>query len=186
MTEQYYTTVSTLETIVNTGNPYWNIDRDTATLLQETIRTNNYINVLEIGTSNGLSALYMAAALEETGGHLTTVESHAERFMVASDNFEQAGVTHIVTQVKGHAPEVLEDILGMFDCIFIDATSVEYSLYYTHLKSRLTAGGCMIADNVISHKEKIQDFVDAMLGDTDFHTTITDIGKGILVAKKNA
>jgi predicted O-methyltransferase YrrM len=184
MHPSYYTTVSSLELLVNMGNPYWNIDRTTGSLLQETIQQNKYTRILEIGTSNGLSALYMASAAYHTGGHITTVESHAERFALATKHFEAAGVTHLITQIKGHAPEVLDDIPGMFDMIFIDATSVEYKLYYTHLKSRLATHGTLLADNVISHREKVQDYIDHVMNDPDMTAQIVEIGKGVLIAKK--
>jgi predicted O-methyltransferase YrrM len=184
MHTSYHTTVSSLESLVNTGNPYWNIDTDTAKLLQDTIIQHTYTRILEIGTSNGLSALYMAAAVAETDGHIYTVESHTERFNLAQRHIAQAHVSHLITQIKGHAPEVLDTVDGMFDMIFIDATSVEYSLYVTALTSRLRTGGTIIADNVISHQEKVQDCIDLITNDTRFQTHIAHIGKGVLIAKK--
>lgn len=180
-----YDTIQLLEHIRDTeGNPYWNIDAATAALLQSLIIDNSYTRVLELGTSNGLSALYLAAALQQTGGRLITVESHAERFALAAKHFGEAQVTDMVTQVKGHAPEVLDDIPGTFDCIFIDATSVEYALYYEHLKPRLSTGGILVADNVLSHREKITDFLHTIQKDTDFSVSIEPVGKGVLIAQR--
>lgn len=182
-----YDTIQLLEHIRDIeGNPYWNIDTTTAALLQSLITDNNFMRVLELGTSNGLSALYIAVALQQTGGRLITVESHAERFALATKHFGEAQVTDIVTQVKGHAPEVLDDIPGTFDCIFIDATSVEYALYYEHLKPRLSTGGILVADNVLSHQEKIQPFIDLITADPDFDVSIEKTEKGLLIATKVA
>lgn len=185
MTDAYTTIIKQLETIRDTqGNPFWNIDNKTASLLQTRIRENNYTRVLELGTSNGLSALYLGAALIETGGTLVTVESHAERFALAATHIQAAHMNTIITQVKGHAPEVLDEIDGIFDLLFIDATSVEYELYYEHLKSRIAIGGCITADNIGSHQEKIQPFLDHISTDPLFDVHIEETEKGLLIAKR--
>lgn len=184
MKKAYTQTLHQLISLAEKDNPYWNIDAHTAQYLKKIITDNSYTQALEIGTSNGLSALQLAAALEKTDGHLTTVESHAQRFALAKENFMTAEATEKITQIKGHAPEILETIPGQFDFIFIDATSIEYKQYYTHLKNRLVTGGTLVADNIISHQAKVQDFIDAIKKDTDFTVSIQNIGKGVLIAKK--
>ena len=178
------TTKQALEAIRQDGNPYWNIDPTTGKFLQNKVTEIQATRVLEIGTSIGLSALYFVETLIPLDGHLYTIESHAKRFEEAQKNFAAAKVTSFITQVKGHAPEILNEIEGTFDLLFFDATKMEHILYYQTLKDRLNTGGYLIADNVLSHAKAMTSFVEAIQQDTDFTVSIEDIGTGKKKKKK--
>ncbi len=168
----------------SSGNLTWNIDRKTGQCLYAIVRKHEFKHVLEIGTSIGISALWLAGALRETGGHLTTIESHAERFAMAETNIIAAKATDIITQVQGHAPEILTEIPGTFDMMFFDATKYEHQSYVEALASRLEPGGVIITDNISTHAKSLAPYRTYMEGNPMFVTTFVDIGNGLLISEK--
>lgn len=180
--------IEELEAVVkDTGNAFWNIPPATAALLQWLIKVHKPLRVLEIGTSNGYSALRMAQALSHTGGVLYTVESHAERFEMARLNFEKAGVGEIVHQVKGHAPEIFSTLAGSFDMVFLDATKMEYQSYVDFLYPKLSAGAIVVADNCVSHGDDVymQKFLQFMKETPLFSSVLLSFDNGVLLAHKS-
>lgn len=167
---------------LNERGEYWNVSRSIGVLLSTLVKILKAQTVLEIGTSTGYSGVLFAEALSHTNGMLYTVESHAERFELARDSFERAGLDAFVHQVKGHAPEVLEEIDAavLFDIAFFDATKMEYQQYLEAVLPRLRKGGLIIADNVVSHKESVQPFVDEVEKNGSLQWFELDIDSGLL------
>lgn len=85
------TTQNTLIELEKTQHQFWNISRVTAEFLYSLIRTQKSKNVLEIGTSNGYSGIWLGKAVKSTGGHLTTIEFYDKRLDIAKENFKNAG-----------------------------------------------------------------------------------------------
>ncbi len=167
----------------NSGNPTWNISRETGLFLHTLIRAMNARRVLEIGTSTGYSGLYLAEALTHTGGTLVTIESHAERFAIAKETFAVAGLQNI-EQIQGHAPEVLPGITGIFDILFFDATKEEHLSYFKTLDSKLRVNGLIITDNIISHAKELQGYKEYLEAQSNYQHTVVPIGTGLLVSLK--
>jgi len=179
------TVIADLEALIHdTNNAFWNIPPLTAEFLQHVIFIRKPKRVLEIGTSNGYSALRMAQALSHSGGVLYTVESNDERFAMAAENFKKAGVGDTVQQIKGHAPEVLSSIEGIFDMIFLDATKMEYQSYVDFLYPKLSEGGIVVADNCISHCAELQNFLQFMKMSPLFKSVLLPFDNGVLFAQK--
>jgi len=90
LNEKYFdkTTEEILSTLEKTRTEFWNLDRDCAHFLNMLIKMQNAKNVLEIGTSNGYSGIWILKALQETKGQLTTIEFWEKRQSVARKNFE--------------------------------------------------------------------------------------------------
>ncbi len=181
--------LSTIKQIIETidqqyreTNPYWMISPETGVLLNTLARARNATMILEVGTSIGYSALYLADAAAATGGQVITIESHAERFLQATNHFQQAAVNTIVTQIKGHAPEVFVDLPYTFDLVFLDATKQEHPLYVEALKGKLSPHALVISDNVISHAKEMQPFLNNMHADSAFQHSIIPIGTGLLLS----
>lgn len=182
------TVIEELEAVVkDTGNAFWNIPPATAALLQWLIKVHKPSRVLEIGTSNGYSALRMAQVLSHSGGVLYTVESHAERFATAEKNFARAGVEGLVHQVKGHAPEILSSLEGGFDMVFLDATKMEYQSYVDFLYPKLSIGAIVVADNCVSHGDDLymQKFLQFMKETPLFSSVLLSFDNGVLLAHKS-
>lgn len=170
-----------LETL-NEREKYWNVPRSTGVILSALVKILEARTVLEIGTSSGYSGVLLVEALSHTRGMLYTVESHLERYEVARQSFERAGVQDFVLQIKGHAPEILKEIDSkvMFDMVFLDATKMEYGLYLKAILPRVRAGGLIIADNVLSHRQDVRTFMDEVGRNSGLRSFELDIDNGLL------
>jgi predicted O-methyltransferase YrrM len=176
------------------SDQYWNIPKEVAQMLYFLVRTAKPKRVLEIGTSNGYSGIWLAQALAQNesdfgvSGALYTVESHQERFSLAADNFAKAGLVKYVKQVFGHAPEVFEMSLdvkaGEFDLLFFDATKKQHLEFLTKGLPLLKVGGVVIADNVLSHWDEMQHFVAYADGLPKLAGDLLKIGDGVYIAVK--
>jgi predicted O-methyltransferase YrrM len=174
-----------LKSLEKTRSTYWNIAPETGAFLSLIIQDRNYKKVLEIGTSNGYSAIWMAQALEKTGGQLWTIESNfKKRFPLATENFQKSGLKNI-TQILGHAPEAIPKTPQKFDLAFFDATKGEHIDYFNALKSRIKKGGLIITDNISSHKKEFQDYIKVLQKDPDFTSTILEIDQGLMLSFRN-
>ena len=174
----------TLKELEITQREFWNIPVQTGNFLNMLIKMRGAKSVLEIGTSNGYSGLWFLDALEKTGGHLTTVEYYDKRQSVARENFDKCGFNGKYTALIGSAIDVINEFSDdkKFDFVFIDANKREYVEYYQLIKPRLLPHSIITADNVNSHREKVQPFLDAIGKDKDFQTEILDLPGGLSVS----
>lgn len=171
-----------LKTLEKTSGTYWNIPRATGQFLNLLIKNQNYKTVLEIGTSNGYSGIWLAEALSQTGGHLYTMESNKKiRFYLAQKNFQKSGLKNI-TQILGHAPEDLPQTPKNFDLIFLDATKEEYLSHFEALKNRVNKRGMILADNLNSHRTTLSAFVEAAKNEPGWKTFELNLGTGLLLS----
>ena len=104
-----------------------NITRDTGELLAVLVRATAAKRVLEIGTSNGYSTLWLAAAARATGGTVTTVERADYKVDLARANFARSGLERVITLVHDDAGRVLQrSAAASFDLVFLDSERPEY------------------------------------------------------------
>ncbi len=180
-------TSNVMSELEKTQREFWNVPRTTGILLNMFVKMMNAKSVLEVGTSNGYSGLWLAKALKETGGRLTTIEYYDKRQSIAIENFKKCGVIDVVRPLQGSACEIIEafDDSEKFDFVFIDANKREYVKYFELVKPHLTQKAMIVADNITSHAEKVQTFVDAVNADDEFQYTIVDLPGGILTAYRN-
>jgi len=138
---------------------------------------------IEIGTSAGYSALWIALAARERNRMLTTYEVLATKAALARETFRDAGVGDVVTLVEGDflaAAQSLEDIAFCF----LDAEKEMYAACYEVVVPRLVPGGWLVADNAINHRETLQPMIDVALKDPRVSALVVPIGKGELVCRK--
>lgn len=169
-----------------TQHEFWNISHQTAEFISMLIKISKVKNVLEIGTSNGYSTLWIVDALKDAGnnGHLTTIEFYEKRQSIAKENIEKCGLTQYVTFKQGRALEILEQLDFIPDMVFIDANKSEYIQYFDLLKDKLPKGAIILADNVVSHAVKVADFLDVIKNDTRYQSQVLDLPAGLLMALK--
>lgn len=167
-----------------TQTDFWNIARESANFLSMIIKILGAKNVVEVGTSNGYSGIWIANALKEVGGHLTTIEFHEKRIILAQENFKICGVDDLITIKQGSATAVLETLEGEFDLAFIDANKREYIKYFELIDPKLKKGGIILADNITSHPEKVADFVEKIKSDANYQVEILDLPAGMLMGLK--
>jgi predicted O-methyltransferase YrrM len=116
--------------------------------LHDLIVEKKYTRVLEIGTSTGRSAIWMAWALSRTGGRLTTIDIDQDRYRRALENFRDAGVAQFITAKLGDAHELVSRLKGPFDMVFIDADEDWYTNYARAVLPKLVRRGALTAHNV--------------------------------------
>lgn len=175
-----------LLSLEQTQKQFWNISRVTAEFLTILIKSINAKSAIEVGTSNGYSGIWLAKALKETGGHLTTIEYWDKRLDIAKENFKKCGVSDIITIMKGSACELLESLPDDFvvDFAFIDANKSEYIKYYELIDKHMKAGGFITCDNVLSHEVKCKPFIDAINANPNYENVVLPLPAGLSVARK--
>ncbi len=98
-----------------TSKQFWNIDKYAGELLQSLIFTHQPKEILEIGTSNGYSAILMAEIASQYDGHITTIEFFDERVKLATDNIARAGLSDTITILQGDAVEILRNFSPSYE-----------------------------------------------------------------------
>jgi len=162
-----------------------NITRDTGEFLSVLVQATAARRVLEIGTSNGYSTLWLANAARTTGGAVTTVELSDYKVGLARQNFSRSGLAASITLVQDDAGRVLERAGdASFDLVFLDAERPEYPGWWPHLKRVLRPGGLLVVDNATSHPEQMAPFVALVKADADFTTSLVPVGNGEFLAVK--
>lgn len=138
---------------------------------------------IEIGTSAGYSALWLALACRATGRRLTTFEVLPRKAQLARHTFVRAGVCDVVELVEDDFLQHAHAIDRIGFC-FLDAEKEAYRSCYDAVVPRLVSGGILIADNAINHRETLQPMLDAALADELVDALVVPIGKGELVCRK--
>ena len=115
---------------------------------------------VEVGSANGFGAINMGIAFERTGGHLYTLEINPQMVRDCRENLKKVGLENIVTCTEGDALKTLGTIEGPIDFVFIDAVKRDYMKYLKLLEPKLKPGAVIVADNVISSKRAMKDFLD--------------------------
>jgi len=173
-------------TITDRPRRMLNITRDTGAFLSVLIRATNAKHVLEIGTSNGYSTLWLADAARAIGGSVTTVELSAFKVGLAANNFARAGMFSLITQHHGDAGRFLAAATGSsFDLIFLDSERPEYPDWWPDVKRVLRKGGLLVVDNATSHPEQMAPFVALVENDPDFATCLVPVGNGEFLATRS-
>jgi len=162
-----------------------NITRDTGEFLAVLVRATVARRVLEIGTSNGYSTLWLADAARAIGGAVMTIELAEYKVGLARQNFARSGLTAYITLVHDDAGLVLGRMAdGAFDLVFLDSERPEYVGWWSHLKRVLRPGGLLVVDNATSQVEEMAAFVALVEADTRFTTSLVPVGNGEFLAVK--
>lgn len=166
----------------------WNVPAIDGKVLYDLIIQNNYTKALEIGTSTGHSAIWIAWALSKTGGKLVTVEIDEDRYKRALANFKEAGLSSYIDARLGDAHGLVKALQGPFDFVFSDADKAWYKRYFMALEPKLEVGGCFTAHNVSRrHWRGIREFLDYVEGLPNFETRIDKSSReGISISCKKA
>ena len=161
-----------------------NIAPETGRLLGILVRAASAARILEIGTSNGYSTIWLAWAASDVGGHVTTIERSPEKAAMARANLQRAGLAERVTVREGVALEIVSGLQGPYDLIFLDADRPNYLTYLGRLVPLLSPGGLLVADNVVSHAHEVEGFLQALKSDPILDTVILPVGNGEALAYK--
>ncbi len=164
-----------------------NIPLSDGKILYDIIIKNGYTQAVEIGTSTGHSAIWMAWALSKTGGKLITIEIDKRRYLEAKANFKKAGVSDYIDIRLGDAHDFIPKLKGEYDFVFCDADKYWYKNYFTALNPKLKKGGCFIAHNISVKTNGIKSFMEYIESRDNYATHINKNSRaGMSISYKKA
>ena len=172
-----------LEIFGKNNKGYFNIPKETGDLLNLLIKISKSKNIVEVGTSNGYSTLWLAEAATHNNGKVTTIEIDEDKIIQAENNINKSGLTHIIKVIHGDAIEILNQLNEPIDFLFLDGTKKDYINYLNVALPNLTENSIITADNVIIFKEKMKDFLTFI--NKNFETIILPLGTGLSISYKS-
>jgi predicted O-methyltransferase YrrM len=174
--------------VIRTTDDHWvrprSLHPDSAAFLSMLARTAGAKRILEIGTSVGFSTIYLADAMRQAGGRITTVELLPEKSEKARQNIQAAGLSEYVAQRTGDVRELAGQLTGPWDMVFIDTEKELYLPIFNILSNEVRVGGLLLADNVISHAEDLKDYLSIISADRRYETVTIPLGQGIELSRR--
>jgi predicted O-methyltransferase YrrM len=159
-----------------------NVEPDTARLLSVLVVATGAHRVLELGTSNGYSTLWLADAVRGVGGTLVSVEIDAARSAMAEQNLERGGLrSSVEVRVEDAATTLRNSRDESWNMIFLDAERPAYVSYWPDLLRVLRPGGLLAVDNVISHAHELHEFRALLGSDPGVSEAVVPTGAGLLL-----
>ena len=156
--------------------------------------------ILEVGTAVGFSALLMSEYAPEECT-ITTIENYEKRIPIARENFKRAGKEQKITLIEGDAMEVLTELSGPYDFIFMDAAKGQYIAYLPEVLRILEPDGVLVSDNVLQDgniiesrfavarrdrtiHSRMREYLYTLKHHPDLETSIIPLGDGTAVSVK--
>ena len=163
-----------------------NVPPEDGRLLRLLAETTGAAHIVEIGTSNGYSGIWLCLALRSTGGKLTTYEIDAGRAALARKNFKQAGVEKMVTLIEGDAHVEVTKLKEPIDILFLDADKAGYIDYLNKLLPLVRPGGLIVAHNMV-YPSPDPRYINAVTTNPDLETLFLNMhaaGIGVTLKKR--
>ena len=174
------------------------IRKDMQNLLRFLLRFKRPVKILEVGTAVGFSALLMAENTAEEC-QITTIENYEKRIPIARENFKKAGMENRITLLEGDATEILKELDGSYDFIFMDAAKGQYLNFLPDLLRLLAEDGMLISDNVLQDGDlmesryavtrrnrtihsRMRDYLYELKNNPLLETVILPVGDGVTVS----
>lgn len=133
--------------------------------------------IVEVGTSNGYSTLWLAEAAQQIGGHIVTLELRPDRHAEATAHLTSVGLKDGVDLQLGDAHQLIPQMKGPFDLVFLDAEKDDYVALAHLLLPKLRSGSLLVADNITSHPET-KEYIDYVEAQPGLLTTLVPLGRG--------
>ena len=157
--------------------------------------------ILEVGTAVGYSSILMSENIPQNC-RITTIENYEKRIPVAKNNFKRAGKEEVITLLEGDAMDILKELDGTYDFIFMDAAKGQYINFLPELLRLMPAGGLLISDNVLQEGDivesrygvtrrnrtihtRMREYIYTLTHAEQLETSIVPIGDGITLSVKN-
>ncbi len=163
-----------------------NLEADTAQLMAILVQSSRRTRVLEIGTSNGYSTIWLADAALAVGGAVVSLEVEPERTAQALANLTRAGVkgaADLRVQDAAEALPAYDD--AAWDLIFLDAERPAYVGYWPDLQRVLVPRGLLVVDNALSHAAELVEFSELVYSTAGVTSTLLPVGAGVLLIVKS-
>jgi predicted O-methyltransferase YrrM len=159
-----------------------NLEPASAQLLSILVRASGVTRAIEIGTSNAYSTIWLAWSLAPAGGRILSIDRNPDKHVLARENLRRANLLDRVELRTGDAGEILRQLAGPFDLLFLDADRRSFPEQFQILLPKLAPKALVVADNVLSHPEEIAEYLKLISGLADFQHTIVPVGKGLSIA----
>lgn len=158
--------------------------------------------ILEVGTAVGFSAILMKT-YNPAACRITTIENYEKRIPIARANFKRAGMEEDITLIEGDAAEVLQQLTGPYDMIFMDAAKGQYIHFLPQVLRLLEEDGMLISDNILQDGDIIESRYAVIRRNRTIHrrmrsylyelthhdqlvTAVLPVGDGITVSSKKS
>ncbi len=135
--------------------------------------------VLEIGASRGYSTLWLAAGVRHLGGRVLSVENDPAKVAAWRANIAEAGLDEWAEFIEGDAKEAVQEIDDVFDIVFLDAEKEDYEQLFQAARPKLEPGALVVADNVLSHSETLDAYVQARKSDPTVESVTVPLDRGL-------
>ncbi|MBO5474161.1 MAG: O-methyltransferase [Lachnospiraceae bacterium] len=178
------------------------IRTQTQSLIKFLLAMHKPMSILEVGCAIGFSALLMSEYAPE-GCRITTIEKYEKRIPIARENFRRAGREESIMLLEGDAADILKELKGTYDLIFMDAAKGQYIHFMPEVLRLLSAGGILVSDNVLQDGDVIEsrfavtrrnrtihsrmrEYLYELTHHPDLQTVILPVGDGVTVSLKRA
>ncbi|UOE77173.1 O-methyltransferase [Parageobacillus thermoglucosidasius] len=156
------------------------IGEDAGRFLYILLSLSHYSTVLELGTGCGYSTIWIAEALRQRGGIVTTVEWHEQKYLIALEHFKKAGTETLINPIHGNIGDVLQSFKGKQDVIFLDAVRTYYVDWWRYIDDILVPGGLLLVDNTLfPNPDDLIPFFSIIRACGMYEEVLVPIGKGI-------
>jgi predicted O-methyltransferase YrrM len=175
------------------------VQPETAKLLEVLSAIKRPERILEVGCAIGYSAILMAQYLDKAGS-ITTLEWDADMAETARRNIEKAGLSDRITVIQNDAKEVIKNLTGEYDIIFLDGPKAHYIYMLNDCIRLLKKGGILVSDNVlykgmtaddehvirrkITIVKRLRRFISAQMQRRELETVILPLGDGVSISVK--
>jgi predicted O-methyltransferase YrrM len=160
------------------------IPRETGIFFNILLKALKAKRILEIGTSQGYSTIWLGLVVKENGGKVISLENNPESYKNAVKNIREAGLDKVMQIILGDAKETIKKLSGPFDFVFIDAEKVDYITYFDLVFPKVKKNGLIMADNIISHFEILKDFKEYVEKIPQVESMVVPIGTGEMMCLK--
>ena len=176
------------------------VHKEVSELLKVLLKIQKPKRILEVGCAIGYSSILFATTLDKDV-EIITVERNEEMIKKAKENIKRAGFEKNITILEGNAEDILPNIEGEFDMIFLDAAKGQYKLFYDMIIDKLKVDGVLISDNIlykgmIAHDDfvvrrkktivkRMRDYLDYICTCDYLSTSLLPIGDGVAISYKD-
>jgi predicted O-methyltransferase YrrM len=163
-----------------------NLEPPSAELLAVIVRASGARRILELGTSNGYSTIWLADGAEATGGKVVGVDVDGARLELARANLRTAVLDdRVELRAEDAALTLRRSSDGEWDFIFLDAERPAYVGYVRDLVRSLAHGGVLAVDNVVSHERELVEFTALIEAERSLTQTVVRVGAGLRLAVRD-
>src|SRR3989338_7062338 len=178
MNESIKRLLNELEIFGRSHDGYYNISADTWQFFSILVRLSKTKSILEVGTSNGYSTIWLAEAVKYNKGKVTTIEVSEHKIKMALENFKRAKLSNIKI-IHGDALKEIPKLKGKFDFLFLDAIKEDYANYFKLTYPKLTKNAIIVADNAIMFEKYMKDYLSYVRNHKNSKSVLMPIGSGV-------